>query len=124
MAHGVFSTLYSNNLTIICDTDLNAKGVQLENELDSEDASEYHVQIVKHVRVHSALPVKLFHNISAKTPNRIIIESSYNYTGPDLHSLSLRESNGAYLGSIRTEDKWRPHIFCNARTLNVINSWL
>jgi len=41
-------------------TDLDAEGIQLENELDSKDAGEYHVEVIEYVRVHFALPVKLF----------------------------------------------------------------
>ena len=47
-------------------THLDTKRIQLENELDSKDAGEYHIEVIKYVRVDFALPVELFYNISTK----------------------------------------------------------
>ena len=45
---------------------LDAKGVQLEDELDGEHTGEDHVQVIEYVRVDFGLPVELCSSSSTK----------------------------------------------------------
>jgi len=66
---------------------LDAEGEQLENKLYREDASKDHVQVIKHVRVHFALPVKLLYTTLQRNSLRQWFQQNTDITVADCCSV-------------------------------------